>query len=93
MGAPSGAGVEMTGTARRAAGCLGLTRVGGGSTRRAELARTGQRKPSGGHKNQPGSARPPLKTPRGAWSSSPRPPPGHAPRLLGGPPPRRAELG
>lgn len=50
VGAPSGAGVEMTGTGLRAAGCLGLTRVGGGSTRRAELARTGQRKPSGGHK-------------------------------------------
>lgn len=29
---------------RGAAGFLGLTRVGGGSTRRAELARYGQRK-------------------------------------------------
>lgn len=47
---------------RGAAGFLGLTRVGGGSTRRAELARSEQREAAGGSGGWRERARPLLKT-------------------------------
>lgn len=65
---------------RGAAGFLGLTRVGGGSTRRAELTRPDRGKPRANPETGQSARAPAFKDLRWAWPCSPRPPFDHAPR-------------
>lgn len=65
---------------RGAAGFLGLTRVGGGSTRRAELTRSDQGKPRADPETGGSARAPAFKDLCWAWPRSSRPPFGHAPR-------------